>query len=106
MAKKKGGARWLAQVRRGMEKRGTVGAFTAQAERQGLGVQQYAARVLGAPARHTLRTVRRARFARTMGEIGARRTGRRLPPVLRVMAPPKVKVKAKRRRARRKKRAA
>lgn len=86
MAKSK---KWIAGVRAGMKRRGTVGAFTRQAKRAGKSPQRYAAQVLGDPSKHTARTVRRARFARTMGELGARRSGKKLPPILKVARPAK-----------------
>lgn len=89
---------WLAAARASMKRRGTVGAFTRQARRHGASPQQYAARVLANPGAHTGRTVKRARFARTMGELGAARSGRKLPPVLKLERPKRPKVRRARRR--------
>ena len=77
-------SKWIGNVRASMKRKGTTGAFAAQAKRAGKSTQAYAAQVLADPARHTARTVKRARFARTMGEIGARKSGKRLPPVLKL----------------------
>ena len=93
---------WIGGVREGMERRGTVGAFTRQAKAAGATVPRFAARVLSNPGGYTRRTVRRARFARTMEEIGAKRSGKSLPPILRLTARPK----RKRTRRKRTKRAA
>lgn len=95
-------AKWLSKARRAMEKGGTVGGFTRQAKAAGSTVPKYAARVLSTPSAHTKRTVRRARFARTMEEIGAKRTGHQLPPILKVTSTRK----RKQRRTRRTKKAA
>ncbi|KKL86286.1 hypothetical protein LCGC14_1946280 [marine sediment metagenome] len=74
--KKKKDDLWIQQA----TKKKTAGAFTRQAERAGLGVQQFAKRVLAdkptkttPTGRYTERTRRRAEFAETMEELGEKK---------------------------------
>ena len=52
-----------------MEQKGTVGAFTRQARQHGMSAQEFANKVLKNPNRYSKKTVKRARFAKTMGRI-------------------------------------
>jgi hypothetical protein len=45
------------------------GAFTAQAKRYGMSVQEFADYVLAHPERHTSTTVKRARLAKTFKKM-------------------------------------
>jgi hypothetical protein len=56
-----------------MERKGTVGAFTKQATRAGMSVQDFAQRVLNEPERFTKRTRKRAQFAVNMQKIADKR---------------------------------
>jgi hypothetical protein len=49
------------------------GAFTAQAKRAGMGVQEFARHVLANPQAYSETTVRRARLARTFKKMAKRR---------------------------------
>jgi hypothetical protein len=61
-----------------MERKGTVGAFTKQANRAGMSVQNFAKHVLKHPGKFTEKTRKRAQFAVNMAKIGAERRARRL----------------------------
>ena len=64
----KGG--WIQDVREDMEEKGTVGAFTKQARREGYDdVQEFAGYVLENPAQFTPTTKKRAQFAKNMGKL-------------------------------------
>lgn len=77
MGKSRGkGKGWLDEARRRMERKGTVGAFTRQARQHGMSVQEFASEVLRNPERYSEKTVKRARFAKTMGRIARRRKQR------------------------------
>jgi len=57
--------KWMQGVKQEMERRGTVGAFAAQAKRAGMGVLEYARKVLKQGSRASTKTKRRASLART-----------------------------------------
>lgn len=63
MAKK-----WIQKARKRMEKKGTVGAFSAQAKRAGMSTKAYASKVLANPSRYSANTVKRANFARNVSK--------------------------------------
>lgn len=64
----KGG--WIQDARKSMEEKGTVGAFTKQARREGYDdVQEFAGYVLENPAQFTPTTKKRAQFAKNMGKL-------------------------------------
>ena len=56
-----------------MERKGTEGSFTKQANRAGMSVQDFAKHVLAHPGKFTERTRKRAQFAANMAKIGAER---------------------------------
>lgn len=74
MARKKGG-KWLQAARERMERKGTVGAFTAWCKRQGFGgVTQACINKAKASGNTTL--VRRAVFAENVRKIAKKRKGK------------------------------
>ena len=54
---------WMQSARERMEKKGTVGSFTALAKRHGESPLAYAHQVLAHPGRHPLKVRRKAQFA-------------------------------------------
>ena len=65
--------KWMQKASKSMKKRGTVGAFTRQAKRAGMGVQEYARHVIKKYKGKTknareLQLLRRAVFARNAGK--------------------------------------
>ncbi len=54
---------WMQHARERMEKKGTVGSFTALAKRHGETPLQYAHQVLAHPSQHSLKVRRKAQFA-------------------------------------------
>ena len=66
MAKKE---EWIGPVAEEMERKGTKGAFTAQAKRAGMEVQQFARHVLANPEDFSETTEDRAKFAKAMGTV-------------------------------------
>lgn len=69
--------KWIGPVVKEMKRKGTEGAFTAQAERAGMGVQEFARHVLANPEDFSETTEDRAQFAKTMGAVAK---GRRHSP--------------------------
>ena len=63
MAKKKSKKKWMQGARKEMEKKGTVGSFTAQAKKAGMSPLAFARKVLANPKRYSPTTVKRANFA-------------------------------------------
>jgi hypothetical protein len=61
--------KWMQEVKKGMEQRGTVGAFTKQAKRAGAGVQEFARHVLANKDEYSTKTVKRANLARTFSKF-------------------------------------
>lgn len=65
--------RWIDRVKQRMRRRGTVGAFRRQAEREGLSTEAFARKVTRNPKRYTKRTVARARLALRFQQYRERR---------------------------------
>jgi len=59
---------WMADVREEMERKGTVGAFSAQARAAGMPTMSFARKVMGKRSRATTRTKRRANLALRFAE--------------------------------------
>jgi len=65
---------WLGKASKNMKKKGTVGAFTAKANRAGMGVQAYARKVIKkykgkTKTKAQLKTLRQAVFARSSSKF-------------------------------------
>lgn len=61
---------WIEKANKKMVEQGTVGAFTKQAHRAGFSdVQAFARHVLKNKDNYKLKTVQRARFAKTMSSF-------------------------------------
>ena len=63
---KQGGELWIQDAVSQMQKKGTIGAFTKQAKREGLTPIAFAKKVLKNPKGYTLKTRRRANFVRNV----------------------------------------
>jgi hypothetical protein len=63
---KQGGELWIQDAITQMKKKGTIGAFTKQAKREGLTPIEFAKKVLKTPKGYTLKTRRRANFVRNV----------------------------------------
>lgn len=64
------GGQWIQDARKSMEEKGTVGAFTEQARREGYdNTQEFASYVLDNPGQFTSTTKKRAQFAKNMGKL-------------------------------------
>jgi hypothetical protein len=63
---KQGGELWIQDAVNQMKKKGTLGAFTKQAKREGLTPIQFAKKVLKNPKGYTLKTRRRATFVKNV----------------------------------------
>jgi hypothetical protein len=63
---KQGGELWIQDAVSQMKKKGTIGAFTKQAKREGLTPIDFAKKVLKNPKGYTLKTRRRANFVRNV----------------------------------------
>lgn len=63
---KKGGELWIQEATKSMEKKGSVGAFTKQAKREGLTPIEFAKKVLKNPKGYTQKTRRRANFVKNI----------------------------------------
>ena len=63
---KQGGELWIQDAVGQMKKKGTIGAFTKQAKREGLTPIEFAKKVLKNPKGYTLKTRRRANFVRNV----------------------------------------
>lgn len=63
---KQGGELWIQDAVKQMEKKGTIGAFTKQAKREGLTPINFAKKVLENPKGYALKTRRRANFVKNM----------------------------------------
>lgn len=61
-----GGELWIQDAVSQMEKKGTIGAFTKQAKREGLSPIDFAKKVLKNPKGYTLKTRRRANFVKNV----------------------------------------
>lgn len=61
-----GGGVWIQDAVSQMEKKGTIGAFTKQAKREGLSPIDFAKKVLKNPKGYTLKTRRRATFVKNV----------------------------------------
>ena len=61
-----GGGVWIQDAVSQMEKKGTIGAFTKQAKREGLSPIDFAKKVLKNPKGYTLKTRRRANFVKNV----------------------------------------
>ena len=61
-----GGELWIQDAVSQMEKKGTIGAFTKQAKREGLSPIDFAKKVLKNPKGYTLKTRRRATFVKNV----------------------------------------
>ena len=64
---------WIQGVTKEMEKRGTVGAFTRQANEVGMSVHDFAMKVKDNPEDYTKKTRARATFALNMENIAKKR---------------------------------
>jgi len=62
MVMKNGGQLWIQNAVDKMKQKGTIGAFTKQAKREGLSTTEFAKKVLDKPEKYTLKTKRRAIF--------------------------------------------
>jgi hypothetical protein len=60
----KGGELWIQEATKSMKKKGTIGAFTKQARREGLTPIEFAKKVLAKPQGYTIKTRRRANFVK------------------------------------------
>ena len=63
---KNGGKLWIQDAVAQMKKKGTIGAFTKQAKREGVTPIEFAKKVLKNPKGYTLKTRRRANFVRNV----------------------------------------
>jgi hypothetical protein len=63
---KEGGELWIQDAVSQMKKKGTIGAFTKQAKREGLEPIEFAKKVLKNPKGYTLKTRRRATFVKNV----------------------------------------
>jgi hypothetical protein len=63
---KQGGELWIQDAVSQMKKKGTIGAFTKQAKREGATPIEFAKKVLKNPKGYTLKTRRRANFVRNV----------------------------------------
>jgi hypothetical protein len=63
---KNGGELWIQDAVAQMKKKGTIGAFTKQAKREGVTPIEFAKKVLKNPKGYTLKTRRRANFVRNV----------------------------------------
>jgi len=63
---KAGGEIWIQDAVNQMKKKGTIGAFTKQAKREGLEPIEFAKKVLNNPKGYTLKTRRRATFVKNV----------------------------------------
>jgi hypothetical protein len=63
---KQGGELWIQDAITQMQKKGTIGAFTKQAKREGLTPIDFAKKVLNNPKGYALKTRRRANFVRNV----------------------------------------
>ena len=63
---KKGGELWIQDAVKQMSKKGSIGAFTTQAKREGLNPIDFAKKVLKTPKGYTLKTRRRAQFVKNV----------------------------------------
>ena len=63
---KRGGETWIQDAVNQMKKKGTIGAFTKQAKREGLAPLDFAKKVLKNPKGYTLKTRRRANFVKNV----------------------------------------
>jgi hypothetical protein len=63
---KQGGELWIQDSINQMKKKGTIGAFTKQAKREGLTPIEFAKKVLKNPKGYTLKTRRRANFVKNV----------------------------------------
>lgn len=63
---KQGGELWIQDAITQMQKKGTIGAFTKQAKREGLTPIEFAKKVLKNPKGYALKTRRRANFVRNV----------------------------------------
>ena len=63
---KRGGETWIQDAVNQMKKKGTIGAFTKQAKREGLTPIDFAKKVLKKPKGYTLKTRRRANFVKNV----------------------------------------
>jgi len=63
---KQGGELWIQDAVSQMKKKGTIGAFTKQAKREGLTPIEFAKKVLKNPKGYTIKTRRRANFVRNV----------------------------------------
>lgn len=66
--------KFLQKARESMEKKGTVGAFTASSKKAGQSVQGHASSVLADPSA-SAKQKKRAQFAKNMQAIANRRKG-------------------------------
>jgi hypothetical protein len=73
------GGQWIQDARKSMEEKGTVGAFTEQARREGYdNTQEFASYVLDNPGQFTSTTKKRAQFAKNMGKLNKAMRGMEL----------------------------
>ena len=73
------GGQWIQDARKSMEEKGTVGAFTEQARREGYdNPQEFASYVLDNPGQFTNTTKKRAQFAKNMGKLNKAMRGMEL----------------------------
>lgn len=63
---KSGGELWIQDAVKQMNKKGSIGAFTKQAKREGLTPIEFAKKVLSKPQGYTLKTRRRATFVKNV----------------------------------------
>ena len=63
---KKGGELWIQEATKNMKKKGSIGAFTKQAKREGLTPIEFAKKVLKKPQGYTIKTRRRANFVKNV----------------------------------------
>ena len=73
------GGQWIQEARKSMEEKGTVGAFTQQARKEGFdNTQEFANYVLDNPGQFTNTTKKRAQFAKNMGKLNKAMRGMEL----------------------------
>ena len=73
------GGQWIQEARESMEEKGTVGAFTKQARREGYeNTQEFASYVLNNPEQFSATTKKRAQFAKNMGKLNRAMRGMEL----------------------------
>jgi hypothetical protein len=63
---KKGGELWIQDAVKQMSKKGSIGAFTTQAKREGLKPIDFAKKIFKNPKGYTLKTRRRAQFVKNV----------------------------------------